>query len=93
MADSIVTLRLRPEICTWNRNYFYVEQQSESVKCLTKFLLQSPALVFFFMGMFHYLALTFRVKELNFYLRRDVQKSFLMCKDKPMEDLHFYVLF
>lgn len=27
MVDAIVALRLRPEICGWNRNYFHVEQQ------------------------------------------------------------------
>lgn len=89
MVDTIVTLRLKPEIFRWNRNYFYVGQQHESMKsfCSIKPLLKSPELVFLCMGMLCYLALIFfHQKEPNFYLKHDVHTSLLNCKGKPMKD-------
>lgn len=57
----IVTQRLKPEICGWNRNWFCVEEQHESMKCFCSInpSLKSPELVFLCMGMLRYLALNF----------------------------------
>lgn len=83
MVDAIVTLRLRPEICGWNRNYFYVEQLKECMKgcCSVKPLLESPELVFICMEMVCYLALRFFTrKNLNFVSSMMLKKNILICK-------------
>lgn len=89
MVDGIVTLRLRPEICGWNRNYFYVEQRQNCMKCFcsVKPLVKSPELVFICLGMVCYLALRFFTrKNLNFVSSMMLKKRFLICKGKPMRD-------
>lgn len=88
MVDAIVTLRLRPEICGWNRNYFYVEEQQDCMKrfCSVKPLLKSPELVHLYGNYLLSCAEIFHQKEPKFWLKHDAQKSFLICKGKPMKD-------
>lgn len=79
MVDAIVALRLKPEICGWNRNYFHVEQQQGSLKsfCSIKPLLKSPELLFICMGMVLYLALRFFTRNnLNFTSSMILEKAF-----------------